>query len=137
MEGAVLISLNEEDKPAAADLAKKFSENGFSIYATGKTYELICAAGIDAKRVMKNYEGGRPNVEDVIKNGEVQLIINTPIGKGAEHDDGYLRRSAIKARIPYITTVAAGKAAIEGISEVTSSAWVGPQIKARRSSARP
>ena len=67
---------------------------------------------------MKNYEGGRPNVEDIIKNGDVQLVINTPIGRGAEHDDGYLRRAAVKARIPYITTVAAGKAAAEGIHQV-------------------
>ncbi len=118
VEGAVLISLNDEDKPYAAELAKKYSENGFVVYATGKTFELITAAGIEAKRVMKNYEGGRPDVEDIIKNGDVQLIINTPIGKGAEHDDGYLRRAAVKARIPYITTVAAGLAAIAGISQV-------------------
>ena len=118
LEGAVLISLNDEDKPKAAEIAGKFAESGFTVYATGKTYELIKNAGIEAKRVMKNYEGGRPDVEDVIKNGEVQLIINTPIGKGAEHDDGYLRRAAVKARIPYITTVAAGLAAIEGIAQV-------------------
>ena len=118
LEGAVLISLNTADKPQAAGLAKSFSEMGFKIYATGKTHELITAAGIEAKKIMKNYEGGRPNVEDVIKNGEVQLVINTPIGRRAAHDDGYLRRAAIKARIPYITTVAAGKAAAEGIHEV-------------------
>ena len=118
LEGAVLISLNSEDKPHAVCLAKSFAADGFKIYATGRTYELITEAGIPAVRIMKNYEGGRPNVEDVIKNGEVQLIINTPIGRGAEHDDGYLRKAAIKARIPYITTVAAGKAAAEGIHEV-------------------
>ncbi|WP_026661449.1 carbamoyl-phosphate synthase large subunit [Butyrivibrio proteoclasticus] len=118
LEGAVLISLNQEDKPHAACLAKSFAKDGFKIYATGKTYDLITEAGIEATKIMKNYEGGRPNVEDIIKNGEVQLIINTPIGRGAEHDDGYLRRDAIKARIPYITTVAAGKAAAEGIHEV-------------------
>jgi carbamoyl-phosphate synthase large subunit len=118
LKGAVLISLNTADKPQAAALAKSFAEDGFKIYATGKTHELITAAGIEAKKIMKNYEGGRPNVEDVIKNGEVQLVINTPIGRRAAHDDGYLRRAAIKARIPYITTVAAGKAAAEGIHEV-------------------
>lgn len=118
LKGAVLISLNDADKPAAAELAKSFSENGFSIYATGQTYALIREAGIEAKRVMKNFEGGRPNVEDLIKNGEVQMIINSPIGKSSEHEDGYLRRAAIKARIPYVTTVAAGRAAAEGIREV-------------------
>ncbi|WP_026507000.1 carbamoyl-phosphate synthase large subunit [Butyrivibrio sp. MC2013] len=120
LNGAVLISLNDSDKAAAAELAKSFASDGFEIIATGKTYDLITEAGIDAKKVMKNYEGGRPNVEDVIKNGEVQLIINSPIGRGAEHDDGYLRKAAIKARIPYITTVAAGRAAAEGIHEVLS-----------------
>ncbi len=118
LKGAVLISLNEEDKPEAADIARSFADEDFKIYATGKTFETIVDAGIDAVRIMKNYEGGRPNVEDVIKNGDVQLVINTPIGRGAEHDDGYLRRAAIKARIPYITTVAAAKAAAEGIREV-------------------
>ena len=118
LSGAVLISLNTADKPYAAELAKSFADSGFKIYATGRTHELITEAGIEAKKIMKNYEGGRPNVEDVIKNGEVQLVINTPIGRRAAHDDGYLRRAAIKARIPYITTVAAGKAAAEGIKEV-------------------
>ncbi|WP_408071929.1 carbamoyl-phosphate synthase large subunit [Butyrivibrio sp. JL13D10] len=118
LEGAVLISLNNEDKPEASELASAFAEEGFKIYATGKTYENIVEAGIEATRIMKNYEGGRPNVEDLIKNGEVQLVINTPIGKGAAHDDAYLRRSAIKARLPYITTVAAAKAAAQGIKEV-------------------
>lgn len=117
-EGAVLISLNNEDKPYAAELAKSFVEDGFKIYATGKTCDLIAQSGIDAKKIMKNYEGGRPNIEDVIKNGDVQLIINTPVGKDDEHNDGYVRRAAIKARIPYITTVAAAKAAAEGIHEV-------------------
>ncbi|MBR1670488.1 MAG: carbamoyl-phosphate synthase large subunit [Butyrivibrio sp.] len=118
LKGAVLISLNSEDKPRACEIAKSFAESGFKIYATGRTYEIIAEAGIDATRIMKNFEGGRPNVEDVIKNGEVQLVINTPIGRGADHDDAYLRRAAIKARIPYITTVAAAKAAAEGIAEV-------------------
>ncbi len=118
LKGAVLISLNTEDKPESADIAKSFADAGFKIYATGKTYETIVEAGIEATRINKNYEGGRPNVEDIIKNGDVQLVINTPIGKGTAHDDGYLRRAAIKARIPYITTVAAAKAAAEGIAQV-------------------
>ena len=118
LKGAVLISLNSEDKPEAAEIARSFADEGFKIYATGKTFETIVEAGIDAVRIMKNYEGGRPNVEDVIKNGDVNLVINTPIGRKAAHDDGYLRRAAVKARIPYITTVAAAKAAAEGIGQV-------------------
>ena len=118
LEGAVLISLNEADKPSAAAIAASFEADGFTIYATGRTYEVIREAGIEAKKVMKDFEGGRPNVTDLIKNGEIQLVINSPIGRGAEHDDAYLRREAIKARIPYITTVAAGRAAAEGIHTV-------------------
>ena len=118
LKGAVLISLNKEDKPEAVGIAKSFAEDGFKIYATGKTYETIVGAGIEATRINKNFEGGRPNVEDIIKNGDVQLVINSPIGKYTEHDDGYLRRAAIKARIPYITTVAAAKAAAEGVRQV-------------------
>ena len=118
LQGNVLISLNEEDKPKAAELAKLFADNGFHIYATGRTLENILSAGIDAKRALKQYEGGRPNVEDLIKNGDIQIIINTPIGDAGEHDDSYLRRAAIKAKIPYMTTVAAGFAAIEGIQEI-------------------
>ena len=117
LSGAVLLSVNPEDKPAAVEIARSFAEDGFQVLATGETWRVISEAGVEAKRVLKNYEG-RPNVEDIIKNGDVQLIINTPIGRGAEHDDAYLRRAAIKARIPYITTVAAGRAACEGIREM-------------------
>lgn len=118
--GSVLISLNEEDKPMAAELARFFYDNGFKIFATGKTFEIIKAAGMEVSRVLKNFEGGRPNVEDMIKNGEIDIIINSPIRDTGEHDDAYLRRAAIKAGIPYMTTVAAGFASIEGIAQIKS-----------------
>ncbi|MBQ1547451.1 MAG: carbamoyl-phosphate synthase large subunit [Lachnospiraceae bacterium] len=117
LSGTVLISVNNDDKSDALEIARKFHEEGFKILATGGTYQRITEAGIPAVKVLKNYEG-RPNVMDAILNGEVNLVINTPIGKNAKHDDGYLRRAAIKARIPYITTAAAGKAAAEGIREM-------------------
>ncbi|MCR4764496.1 MAG: carbamoyl-phosphate synthase large subunit [Lachnospiraceae bacterium] len=120
-EGAVLISVNAEDKPEAAELAKRFHEDGFSILATGRTCDLIEASGVPVVRVKKSYEG-RPNVQDMITNGEIALIINSPVGRDAEHDDSYLRKSAIKARIPYVTTMAAGFAAEEGIRQVRSAA---------------
>ncbi|MBQ7678934.1 MAG: carbamoyl phosphate synthase large subunit, partial [Butyrivibrio sp.] len=97
--------------------ARTFTECGFRVLATGRTCEAIQTAGIPVTKALKNYEG-RPNVQDLITNGEIQLIINTPIGKGADHDDSYLRKSAIKARIPYITTMAAAVAAAEGIRQV-------------------
>ncbi len=116
-EGNVLISLNKKDHPEAPEIARLFNEAGFKILATGTTFDLITAAGIPAEKVKKLYEG-RPNIMDMITNGDINLVINTPIGKDSVHDDSYLRKSAIKARIPYITTVAAAKAAAEGISYV-------------------
>ncbi len=117
MDGAVLISFNEEDKPEAAEIAERFAEAGFTILATGETCRRIAEAGVPVTRVLKQYEG-RPNVLDLITNGQIQLVINSPVGKGAIHDDGYLRKSAIRAKIPYITTVAAARAAAEGILEI-------------------
>ena len=87
---------------------------GFKILATGKTYEIITDAGIEAEKVLKLYEG-RPNVLDLITNGDIDLIINSPVGKDSVHDDSYLRKAAIKAKIPYMTTIAAAKASIKGI----------------------
>ncbi len=117
MEGTVLISVNDKDKPEAVEVAKKFAEDGFEIVATGRTYDNIVAAGVPARKVKKLYEG-RPNINDMIANGEIQMIINTPAGKSCLTDDSYLRKSAIKAKVPYMTTMAAAKASAEGIHYV-------------------
>ena len=114
LEGTVLISVNKKDKPEAPEIAKIFHECGFKILATGRTCELIREAGIPAENVNKLYEG-RPNILDFIANDRIQLIINSPVGKDSIHDDSYLRKNAIKAKIPYITTIAAARAAAEGI----------------------
>ena len=115
LSGTVLISVNTKDKPEAPEIARIFHENGFKILSTGRTCELIEEAGIPVTRIKKLYEG-RPNILDAIANGEIQLIINSPIGKESAHDDSYLRKDAIRARIPYITTMAAARAAAEGIA---------------------
>ncbi|SEQ16959.1 carbamoyl-phosphate synthase large subunit [Lachnospiraceae bacterium RM5] len=120
LEGTVLISVNSHDKPDVAKLAKNFSDNGFKILATGKTYELIVESGVEATKVKKLYEG-RPNILDYISNGEIDLIINSPVGDESDYDDSYLRKAAIKNRIPYFTTMAAATATIEGISYVKNS----------------
>ncbi len=114
LEGTVLISVNKKDKDEVVEVAKMLAEDGFRIVATEGTYNLITAAGISATRAKKLYEG-RPNVGDMITNGDFDLIINSPVGKGSVHDDSYLRKAAIKAKAPYITTVAAAKVAAEGI----------------------
>ena len=117
LEGTVLISVNRKDKDEIVEVAKLFDEAGFKIVATGTTCDTINAAGIEAEKVLKLYEG-RPNILDLMTNGDIDLIVNSPAGKESVHDDSYLRKAAIKNRIPYITTVAAARAAAEGIAYV-------------------
>lgn len=117
LEGTVLISVNRKDKAEVVEVARKFANDGFKIVATGNTYELIHAAGIPAEKIKKLSEG-RPNTLDAITNGEIDLIINSPIGKDSVNDDSYLRKAAIKARIPYMTTIAAANATASGIHYV-------------------
>ena len=113
-EGTVLLSICDRDKPELVDIAKAFYDLGFKIIATHKCYKILVDAGIPCERIFKIYEG-RPNIADQIANGEIQLIINTPAGKSSAHDDSYIRKSAIKHRVTYITTMAAAKASAEGI----------------------
>lgn len=115
--GSVLISVNERDKAELNALARSFQEDGFRIYATAGTAQQLRDAGIPSEPARKIFEG-RPNLLDQIVNGEIQLVINTPSGKESMHNDSYVRQSAIKAKIPYMTTMAAGKATAEGIHEV-------------------
>ncbi|MCF0145109.1 MAG: carbamoyl-phosphate synthase large subunit, partial [Eubacterium sp.] len=115
--GTVLISLNDRDKPEAAALSAAFHKAGFRILATGRTYNLIRESGIPAEKVKKLYEG-RPNILDLITNGKIDLIINSPSEKVSYQDDSYLRKNAIRAHIPYMTTVAAAHAAAEGIVQM-------------------
>ena len=117
LEGTVLISVNRKDKAEVAEIAKGFADLGFNIVATGTTCDLINAAGIEAQKVKKLSEG-RPNILDMIANDEIQLIINSPAGKDAVSDDSYLRKAAIKGKIPYMTTMAAAKATVDGICYV-------------------
>ncbi len=117
LEGNVLISVNRRDKDAAIEVARKLSNEGFKIYATGTTHEKITEAGIEATFVKKLQEG-RPNVYDLITNGEIQLVVNSPVGKDSQTDDSYLRKAAIKAGVPYITTMAGAMATADGIHKV-------------------
>ena len=117
LEGTVLISVNRKDKAEVVEVAQLFKDAGFKIIATGTTCDTINAAGIEAEKVLKLYEG-RPNIMDLMTNGDIDLIVNSPAGKESAHDDSYLRKAAIKNRIPYITTIAAARAAAEGIAYV-------------------
>lgn len=115
--GTVLISVNRKDKAEVVEIAQSFADDGFKILATGNTYELIRNAGIEAEKVKKLYEG-RPNILDMITNGTIDLIVNSPVGKDSIHDDSYLRKAAIKAKIPYMTTIAAARVTAKGIRYV-------------------
>ena len=114
LEGTVLISVNKQDKAEVVDIARSFANDGFKLIATEGTCKIINAAGIECEQVKKLQEG-RPNILDLITNGNIQLIVNSPVGKDSAMDDSYLRKAAIKAKIPYITTIAAATAAADGI----------------------
>jgi hypothetical protein len=95
--------------------ARRFAELGFRIKATRGTHAFLREHGYETELILKMHEG-RPNIADAITNGEIQLVINTPAGKLSQYDDSYIRKSAIKFRIPYITTLAAAVAAAKGIA---------------------
>ncbi|MDO4576040.1 MAG: carbamoyl-phosphate synthase large subunit [Planctomycetia bacterium] len=116
-EGTVLITVNGDDRPAVGKAAGMFAKLGFKILATTGTYDFLCSQGISCQRVLKVHEG-RPNIVDAMKNGEIQLVINTPAGRTSQHDDSYIRKTAIRMGIPYITTLAAAEAAADGIEAI-------------------
>jgi len=113
-EGTVLMTIHQQDRGNFDKIAKDFVKLGFKIKATEGTAEFLKKHGIEAETIMKVYQG-RPNIVDAIKNGEINLIINTPAGKLSKHDDSYIRKAAIQYKIPYITTIAAAAAAAKGI----------------------
>ncbi len=117
LEGRVLISVNSRDHEEAVDVAKVFKEAGFDIVATSGTAATLRANGIDCE-IIKKFQEGRPNIADAMANGELDIIVNSPSGKEAKMDDSYLRKSAIKYKIPYMTTMAAALAAAKGINYV-------------------
>ena len=114
-KGTVLITVAAKDRPGALEVAKEFSRLGFSIKATKGTHDFLATSGIASQLILKLHEG-RPNIDDAIKNGDIQLVINTPVGKASQYDDSYIRKAAITYKVPYITTIAAALAAAIGIS---------------------
>ena len=115
MEGAVLITVTDPDKPGVIEVARRFVELGFTVRATKGTQKYLADHGIQAQPIMKMHEG-RPNITDAIKNQEIQLVVNTPGGKLSATDDSYIRKAAIRCKVPYITTIAAAIAAAKGIA---------------------
>jgi len=114
-KGAVFISVTDHDKRYVAPVARKFVDMGFKLVATAGTADVIESAGMNVERVYKVKEG-RPNVVDFIKGQRIQLVVNTPTGQEPWFDEKAIRRAAVMARIPTITTLAAARAAAEGIA---------------------
>jgi carbamoyl-phosphate synthase large subunit len=124
-KGKVLISVSSRERPEVLKTAKKFTDLGFQVIATEGTHAFLAENGIDSKHIQKLHEG-RPNITDSITNGDILLVINTPVGKLSQYDDSYIRKAAIKYKIPYITTLSAADAAADGIAAYQGS---GSQIK--------
>ncbi|MEX1324678.1 MAG: carbamoyl-phosphate synthase large subunit [Synechococcaceae cyanobacterium] len=115
--GTVFLSTHDRDKAALVPVARRLAEQGFSLIATGGTAALLQAEGLEVESILKVHEG-RPNIEDAIRSGRIQLIINTPIGRQAAHDDRYLRRAALDYAVPTVTTLAGARAAVEAITSL-------------------
>ena len=114
LEGTVLFTIADQDKEGALEAARRFAGLGFTILATEGTRAFLSGNGVAATAVKKMHEG-RPNLADGITNGEIHLVINTPAGKKSANDDSYIRKAAIRNRVPYITTIAGAIAAATGI----------------------
>ncbi|HEU4585464.1 MAG TPA: carbamoyl-phosphate synthase large subunit [Gemmatimonadaceae bacterium] len=113
-EGAIFITVNDSDKDSVIPIARRFQEMGFQLMATGGTARYLRGRGIPAERIFKVHEG-RPHGIDLIVNGQVQLLINTPMGKHSQRDDYSMRQAAVAHRIPYTTTLSAASAACDAI----------------------
>jgi carbamoyl-phosphate synthase large subunit len=114
-KGTVLITVSKRDRSSLAEVAKQFSKLGFKIRATTGTQAFLAKHGVVSEHILKEHEG-RPNITDAIKNKEIQLVINTPSGKLSKYDDSYIRKAAIKYKVPYITSLTAAMAAAKGIA---------------------
>jgi carbamoyl-phosphate synthase large subunit len=114
LEGTVLITVSEQERPAVLGVARQFEKLGFHIKATEGTHRFLAENGIESEHILKIHEG-RPNIVDGVMNREIHLVINTPSGKLSKYDDSYIRKAAIQYKVPYITTLAAALAAGRGI----------------------
>ena len=120
LEGNLFLSLTDYDKPYAANIAKIYIDLGFKIVATSGTHKVLEANGVKSTRVLKISEG-RPNIEDMIKNGEIAMAINTSDNKASKDDAKKIREAVLRFDIPYFTTLAAAKVAAEAIRKLKES----------------
>ena len=118
VDGNILLTVADKDKPALLPIAKRLRDLGFTIIATQNTSRFLDENGIQNTIIKKLHEG-RPNIMDAIKNNEINLIINTPAGRYSKYDDSFIRMMAIQQKLPYVTTIAAAEASVKGIEAIT------------------
>jgi carbamoyl-phosphate synthase large subunit len=118
-EGTVLLSVTNADKAEALEVARDFVRLGFKIRATDGTHKYLAEKSVPSELILKLHEG-RPNITDAIANGDLHLVVNTPAGKRGSRDDSYIRKAAVKSKLPYITTMAAARAAVLAIEAARS-----------------
>ena len=123
--GTIVVTVNDRDKPTVTPILRRFHDLGFRILATRGTHEYVTRLGLPAERIYKVGEG-RPNIVDAIVSGEVDLLVNTPLGKKSQYDDYAMRRAAITYKIPYLTTMSATNAACDAIIALRA---VAPEVK--------
>ena len=117
VDGTVLLTVADKDKSQLLPIARQIKELGFNIYATKNTSRFLKQNGIQNTNIKKLHEG-RPNIMDAIKNRDINLIINTPVGRYSKYDDSFIRMMAIQQKIPYVTTIAAAEASVKGIEAI-------------------
>ncbi len=123
VKGNVFLSVRESDKPHVIEIARLLVSMGFTVYTTSGTHALLASHSIDTVLLRKVSEGARPNILDKIANGEIQLILNTPTRKGAQTDEGRIRATAVRNRVPMITTITGAKAAVQAIAALRAGNW--------------
>jgi carbamoyl-phosphate synthase large subunit len=118
-DGNVFFSVNDKDKEAMVPLAKRLVKLGFKLMATSGTAAFLSARGLEVEIAYKVNEN-RPDIVDLVKNGNVALIVNTPLGKASVYDEVAIRRAAVDYRIPYITTIAGAEATVSGLEALSA-----------------
>ena len=122
-EGNVFLSVRDSDKPHVTDIARQLVSMGFSVYATEGTHEQLALQNVETTLLRKISEGARPNILDMITNGEIALVINTPTRTGADTDEGRIRATTVLAGVPMITTQTGARAAVQAIAALQAGTW--------------
>jgi carbamoyl-phosphate synthase large subunit len=123
VKGNVFLSLRDGDKRHATEIARNLVRIGFTVYASGGTHAALSDEGVPTQKLPKISEGARPNVLDLIRNGQVHLILNTPTRKGADTDEGRIRAQAVRSGVPIVTTVAGARAAVQAMTAMQAGDW--------------